>query len=160
MRTLMVLLLALSFNAYSETEAIRLSEPVETGDGYEVFGAALPDKSPGLSLQEAISSEEQLAGQEVRISTRISKVCQKKGCFFVASEGAAWARITFADYGFFIPTDSGGKQATLVGTLSRRTLTPEQAAHYAEDLSGEVGEDEPPEFEYQIVATSVLISQS
>ena len=160
MRIYLVLLLAFSFTAHAETETTRLSEPVETGDGYEVFGAALPDKSPGLSLQEAISREEQLAGQEVRISTRISKVCQKKGCFFVASEGASWARITFTDYGFFIPTDSGGKQATLVGTISRRTLTPEQAAHYAKDLSGETSEVEPPGFEYQIVATSVLISQN
>lgn len=155
-----MLLLALSFTAYAETETIRLSEPVEAGDGYEVFGAPLPDKSPGLSLKETISREEQLAGQEVRISTRISSVCQKKGCFFIASEGEAWARITFADYGFFIPTDSSGRQATLVGTFSRRTLTPEQAAHYAEDLSAEPGKIDQPQFEYQIVATSVMITQS
>lgn len=159
MRTILLLCLAFSFAAHAETETVRLSEPVETGDGFEVFGAPLPDKSEGLSLQDAISREEQLAGREVRISTRISKVCQKKGCFFVASEGASWARITLADYGFFIPTDSGGKQATLVGTLSRRTLTPEQAAHYAEDLSGETSEAKLPDFEYQIVATSVMISQ-
>mgnify|MGYP000022364732 CR=1 FL=1 len=156
--TLMTALVALSVLA--ETTVVRLSEPVEATETYEVFGALLPDKSPGMPLQEIIEREGDFAGREVRVSTRIAKVCQKKGCFFIATEGDAQARITFADYGFFIPTDSGGKQVTLVGTFSRQELSPEQAAHYKKDLGEQTSEEGVSPFEYSIVATSVLIPRS
>ena len=151
------LVLTLLFASQTWAEAIRLSEPVESTADYEVFGAPLPDKADGQSLRSVIEQESELAGKEVRVSTRIAKVCQKKGCFFVATEGANTARITFADYSFFIPTDSGGKDVTLVGTFNRKLVTPEQAAHYKDDLGekGEVGVQ--PTYEYAITATSVLI---
>ena len=152
-----LLILFLAFVSQAQAEAIRLSEPVESTDDYEVFGAPLPDKASGLSLQSVIAQESELAGKEVRVSTRIAKVCQKKGCFFVATEGASTARITFADYSFFIPTDSGGKDVTLVGTFDRKLVTPEQAAHYKEDLGEDSAESAEPAYEYAITATSVLI---
>lgn len=138
-------------------DAVRLSEPVEASASYEVFGAPLADKSPGMSLTEAIAQEASLNGKKVRLTTRVTQVCQKKGCFFVATEGAAWARVTFVDYSFFVPTDSAGKEVTLEGTFSRRSLTPEEAAHYQADL-GEQGDEAPAVlFEYSIVATSVML---
>jgi hypothetical protein len=160
MRFLTLIAAVVALNVLAETSVVRLSEPVEATEAYEVFGAPLPDKNPGLSLQEIIERESDLVGREVRVSTRIAKVCQKKGCFFIATEGDAWARITFADYGFFIPTDSGGKQATLVGTFSRQELSPERAAHYEMDLGEQSNEKDIPPFEYSIVATSVLIPRS
>jgi hypothetical protein len=159
-RFLALILAVAALDAAAESAVVRLSEPVEATESYEVFGAPLPDKSPGLSLREVIERESDFAGQEVRVSTRVARVCQKKGCFFIATEGDAWARITFADYGFFIPTDSGGKQATLVGTFSRQELSPEQAAHYNKDLGEEATGSDVPPFEYSIVATSVLIPRS
>jgi hypothetical protein len=160
MRLLALIPAVVALSVLAETTVVRLSEPVEATATYEVFGAPLPDKNPGLSLQDIIERESDFAGREVRVSTRIAKVCQKKGCFFVATEGNARARITFADYGFFIPTDSGGKQATLVGTFSRQELTPQQAAHYQKDLGEQTAEKDTPPFEYSIVATSVLIPRN
>ena len=93
------------------------------------------------------------------LTTRIAKVCQKKGCFFVAQHGADSVRVTFKDYGFFIPSDSGGKTVTLAGTFARKPLLPEQAAHLAEDM-GEAPPENPPAFEYAIVATSVAIPKT
>jgi hypothetical protein len=160
MRYLALIAAVAALNVLAETTVVRLSEPVEATATYEVFGAPLQDKEAGLSLQEIIERESDFAGQEVRVSTRIAKVCQKKGCFFIATEGDAWARITFADYGFFIPTDSGGKQVTLVGAFSRQELTQEQAAHYKKDLGEQPSEKDVAPFEYSIVATSVLIPRS
>lgn len=151
--SLMVLSAALTA---AEQEVVRLSEPVEATPDYETFGAPVPDAGKVLTLGELIANSDDYLGREVLVNTRIAKVCQKKGCFFVAQEGAASARITFKDYGFFIPTDSGGKDVTLVGTLSRKTLSAEQAEHYARDL----GENEvagPSAVEYAIVATAVRI---
>ena len=139
-----------------ESEVLRLSEPVEVTATYEVFGSTLPQSGKPLSLAELVEDNEQYLDQEVLVETRIAKVCQKKGCFFVATEGASTARVTFKDYGFFIPTDSGGKNVVLLGTFSRKSVSKEQAEHYAADL-GEKVASAPEKFEYSIVASAVKI---
>ena len=140
-------------------EVIRLSEPVEVTDSYEVFGSSPSDSGTKVSVDELLANSDQYQGREVLVETRIAKVCQKKGCFFIAQSGADSVRITFEDYGFFIPTDSGGKQVTLAGTFSRKPVTAEQAEHLAEDL-GEAPAENVPAFEYSIVATGIRIYKS
>ena len=142
-----------------EGEVTRLSEPVEVTATYEVFGSTLPEAGTPLSLGELMSDNQRYLDQEVLVETRIAKVCQSKGCFFVATEGASTARVTFKDYGFFIPTDSGGKNVVILGNFSRKSLSKEQAEHYAADL-GETAASTPETFEYSIVATAVKIPKS
>lgn len=153
-----VLLLAASLQA-SDTAVVRLSDPVETTNSYELFGERFPEPGEPLSLVELVENSEQHLGGSVLVHTRIAKVCQKKGCFFVATDGAATARITFKDYGFFIPSDSGGKQATLFGVFTRQPLSEAEAEHYADDL-GESGKLNTEDFSYSIVATGVKIYKS
>lgn len=139
-----------------QTEVKRLSEPVVVTDSYETFGSKLPEGGDSLSLGELMSDNQKYLDQEVLVETRIAKVCQKKGCFFVATEGPSTARVTFKDYGFFIPTDSGGKDVVLLGTFSRKSVSKEEAEHYSKDL-GEKVASAPAKFEYSIVATAVRI---
>lgn len=155
---ILTLLLAAPLSLAAET--IRLSEPVEVTETAEVFGAALDDKSPGLSLKQLLAEQDALDGEQVRVTTRVAKVCQKKGCFFIAQEGAASARVSFVDYSFFVPTDSGGKEVTLVGTFTRQSLDADKAAHFAQDLGEAAPENDEPVMEYAIVATSVIIPRS
>ena len=139
-----------------ESAVTRLSEPVEVTASHEVFGSTLPETGTPLSLADLMKDDQKYLDQEVLVATRIAKVCQKKGCFFVAQEGPSTARVTFKDYGFFIPTDSGGKNVVLWGAFSRKSVSKEQAEHYATDL-GEAAAAEPEEFEYSIVASAVKI---
>jgi hypothetical protein len=139
-----------------DSEVTRLSEPVEVTATHEVFGSALPQNGTPLSLADLMKNENEYLDQEVMVATRIAKVCQKKGCFFVAQEGASTARVTFKDYGFFIPTDSGGKNVVLLGTFSRKSISKEQAEHYAADL-GEAVAAKPEKFEYSIVASAIKV---
>ena len=140
----------------AESEVKRLSEPVEVTATHEIFGSALPETGTPLAFADLMKDNEKYLDQEVLVETRIAKVCQKKGCFFVAQEGPSTARVTFKDYGFFIPTDSGGKNVVLLGTFSRKSMSKEQAEHYAADL-GEAPPAAPEEFEYSIVASAVKI---
>jgi hypothetical protein len=151
--------LALTTSAGLAADAVtRLSEPVEVTATHETFGAPLPDGGPVYSLSELVEQADALAGQDILLNTRVARVCQKKGCFFIASEGAESVRITFSDYAFFIPTDAGGKQVTLAGRFSRQPLSAEQLAHYAEDLGEKPpASAEAPGWEYTIVATSVRV---
>src|SRR6056297_414785 len=164
MRTLMLTgLLAAVFlapAALADDAVVRLSEPVNETETYEDFGAALPESETLHSLEEAISQLDELAGQSVVIEAEIQQVCQKKGCFFIARDGQTVARVRFQDYGFFIPTDSAGKTVTLAGTVTRVELSPEQAAHFAEDLGDAAPTPAMAEFEYQIMATAVRIPRA
>jgi hypothetical protein len=140
-------------------DAIRLSEPVQVTATHEVFGAPMNDANVDAevvgSLAELIGSQERYLGSNVRIETRIARVCQKKGCFFIAQEGDLAARVTFKDYGFFIPTDSAGKVATLEGTFTRHELARAEAEHLAEDLGEPTATT--ASLSYEIVASSIRI---
>ena len=139
-----------------ESAVTRLSEPVEVTATHEIFGSTLSESGTPLSLGDLMKDNQKYLDQEVLVATRIAKVCQKKGCFFVAQEGSSTARVSFKDYGFFIPTDSGGKNVVLLGTFSRKSISEEQAGHYAADL-GETAKSTPESFEYSIVASAVKI---
>ncbi|MDH3839705.1 MAG: DUF4920 domain-containing protein [Chromatiales bacterium] len=140
---------------------IRLSEPVASTADYEVFGAPVgaldSDVSKARSLGEIIANADQHNGEQVLVKASVAKVCQKKGCFFIARDGNNVARITFVDYSFFVPTDSGGKTVTIVGTFSKNVLSEKKARHFAEDAGADPMKISGPQAEYGIVATTVII---
>lgn len=158
-RFVLAILIALSLSAavLAEDGVIRLSEPVASTDAYEDFGTALPEIGETHSLSNAIAAMDETSNGPVLIQTEVQQVCQKKGCFFIARDGENVARVRFQDYGFFIPTDSAGKTVTLAGTINRVELSPEQAAHFAEDLGDTPSDNTMAEFEYQIMATAVRV---
>lgn len=137
-------------------DVVRLSQPVAQSATHEVFGTPMPSMETVQSLEQLVADAERYLDQDVVLKTRIAKVCQKKGCFFVATDGATTARVTFKDYEFSIPTDAGGKTVALAGRFGRKALSTEQAAHYARDLGEEPSAD-TAQFEYVIVATSISI---
>ena len=79
----------------ADSEVKRLSEPVAVTETHEMFGAMLPEEGAPLSLGELVENNDRYQDEEVLLATRIAQVCQKKGCFFVAQEGANTARVTF-----------------------------------------------------------------
>jgi hypothetical protein len=157
----------------AKNNVIRLSEPVLVTETHEVFGAMPDESGTPVTLQELVRDKDRYMDSEVLVTTRIAKVCQKKGCFFVAQDGDAVARVTFKDYSFFIPTDSAGKQVTLSGTFTQTEISEARAKHYADDLRSGQGSDKSaqgiegqtdapaalagPGLEYQLVATSISI---
>ncbi|GGW84308.1 DUF4920 domain-containing protein [Alteromonas halophila] len=153
-RYLLLTLLAVTSMVWADT--LRLSEPVASTPTSETFGA-LPDTSlPEVSMATLFEESERYTHTPFRLTTRVAKVCQKKGCFFIAQSGESMMRVSFRDYGFFIPTDSSAKTVTLAGQLTKRTMTPEQAAHYRQDL-GEPDSNLQAGVVYEIVADSVTI---
>lgn len=154
------LTLCLAFGAAiaaSPSDVVRLSEPVEATAAYEVFGAPMADKSAGLTLSDVIQGGDDYLDKSVRITTEVVEVCQKKGCFFIARDAEHTARVKFADYAFFVPSDIAGREVTLVATFHREELSAEQAAHYAEDVGKPTSGALAVAMEYQLVATSVLV---
>jgi len=145
------------FTQVAVAEVTRLSEPVEVTDDAEVFGAPLDADARSASLEALLDNPDDYLDTSVRVEARISQVCQKKGCFMIATAGDKAVRISFRDYSFFVPTDTGGKTVTLTGTLVERVLSEKQAAHFREDAGSDTIQSGKV---YEIVADSVSIPKS
>lgn len=151
-------LLALSYNSIAE-DAIRLSEPVYTDDSVEIFGSVFTLDKGAVDLAEVLQTPTQFLGKQTLINTAIKKVCQKKGCFFIAQIDEQVVRISFKDYGFFIPTDSINKEVQVMGELIQTRLTEQSAKHYREDL-GLAKEKLVAGDTYAFVATGIAIPKT
>ncbi len=119
----------------SRADTIRLSEPVQKTASHETFGEPMLNDIKLSNMSEILQSPDAYLGKTFSVQTNVANVCQKKGCFFIAQQGNETIRISFKDYGFFLPTDAGGKQVTLVGELIRHEVSPELATHFSQDLS-------------------------
>ncbi|MDX1491092.1 MAG: DUF4920 domain-containing protein [Pseudohongiellaceae bacterium] len=126
---------------------------------YQSYGAAMPQDRDAQTLRQAISTLEQGESREVKLIGKITEVCQAKGCWMILVDGDQYARITFKDYGFFVPTDTSMQQAVVYGQLEQINLSAETAAHYAEDAGREVESSEGLK-EFSLVASAVLIEKS
>ena len=118
----------------------------------------MPEALAAISLKQAIAEKATDTNGMTKIEGQITEVCQAKGCWMILVDGDTYARVTFEDYGFFVPMETSMQRSVVYGTLTEHVLTGEQAEHYAQDagakstlaLEGEVKE-------YSIVARSVQL---
>ena len=137
-------------------EVVRLSEPVATTETTETFGSVLDEAVPLVELADVGAGT---VGKRVRVEARVNQVCGGKGCFFIAVDGETMVRVSFKDYGFFVPTDISGKRVMFVGEVVEREVTKKEAEHYAEDI-GEASAAIAPGKTYEIVATAVRVPRT
>lgn len=156
MRNYRAFLLLLFFTPFTQAEALRLSEPVASDHNSETFGKVLDQTLPIMTLAELKQDSANKTGKAFRLEARIAKVCQKKGCFFIAQKGDDVLRVKFRDYSFFIPTDSHGKTMMLNGELVAKKMSEKQAAHFRKDMKSD-SEALQAGLVYEIVADSIKI---
>ena len=157
--TAIALALAAGLSLPVSADVIRLSEPVQVDERYEVFGAPFEGDEPPVALGDLVKAAPDLVGSTVTVETRVAKVCQKKGCFFIAQDGAHAMRVSFKDYGFFVPTDIGDRVVTLVAEVIEKTRTADEAAHLTEDAGSESAALQPGRV-FELVASSVRVPRS
>lgn len=124
---------------------------------YESYGSKIDDSSiASLDLLSDLSSADTLS---MKVKAVVLEVCQSKGCWMtLASPDGTPIRVTFKDYGFFVPKDIAGKSVIVNGIVSKSKLSEKTAKHYAEDAGQEY--DPSKEYvEYAFEADGVLISQ-
>jgi hypothetical protein len=81
--------------------------------------------------------------------------CHERG------SGVSSCRVTFEDYGFFVPTDSAGSRARLEGVMNVRRLEPGLVSHLeAEGASFPKKDPDGSAEEARFVATGVELSRS
>jgi hypothetical protein len=92
----------------------------------------------------------------VKVSGRIGKVCQVKGCWMMLSDGDAVVRVKFGQDDFFIPKDSQG-EAIAYGKIVANEMSLAESKHMAEDAGIDPDTVTAPQKEYQLVATGVIL---
>ena len=114
-----------------------------------VAASAIPGK-----LQSAESLDLKAKGT-------ILEVCQNKGCWMTLDMGGGQTlRVTFKDYGFFVPKDAAGKTAWIEGTAKKDNLSVAQLRHAAEDAGkseAEISAINEPKEGITFVAKGVII---
>lgn len=118
--------------------------------------------------EEGVSSTTEFLAQfegkeslELKVAGNIDEVCSKKGCWMMLDLGDdKTMRVTFKDYGFFVPLDAAGKTAIMQGVATMETTTVEDLQHYASDAGKsqeEIDAITEPEFNYAFEATGVIV---
>jgi hypothetical protein len=85
------------------------------------FGAAI-QPGPAIPLAALLSNPSAFAAQTVTTEGQVQRACSRKGCWMEIGSGGDACRVTFKDYGFFVPTDSAGAFAKIQGRLDTREV--------------------------------------
>ena len=131
-------------------------------DSMKLYGREMPEIGEIIPLKSAIetmNNPEALAAPR-KISGIVEKVCKKKGCWMVLSDGDKQARITFENYGFFVPPDTGHARAIVYGKLTEETLSEKRAKHFAKDAGQSGANIKGQQKEFSIVASGVYLEKN
>lgn len=96
------------------------------------FGAPVT-LTAATPLADALAKPEAFDGKEVLVEAVVTMSCKKKGCWLILKDGESEVRVTFKDYGFFVPKGLTDRRARVQGVVARQTLSVKDARHYLKD---------------------------
>ena len=103
----------------------------------ERFGGALPVAAPSEAIGDVLSAPDRFEGRDVVVTGYVRRACSRKGCWMELAEGPDQSlpgcRVTFKDYGFFVPTDSAGARARVQAALSVSQVAPRMVEHLEQE---------------------------
>ena len=116
------------------------------------------DKNSLIPIKSVIENNRTYAGKGVIVSGKVDRICVKKGCWLNLGTGKDFVRVTFKDYGIFVPSNFLGKKVALKGTFDIKTESVKRRRHLMEDegLSREeIKKVTAPTKTFSIVATGI-----
>lgn len=145
-----ILMLGIASAALAQQESISYH-----GKKISVKGAI-----PATQLAVKMTGKEAL---NTKVEGTVESVCQAKGCWMkVKTSDGETMRVTFRDYGFFVPKDIVGKTVVVEGTAQTTTTPVAELRHYAEDAGkskDEIAKITQPEKALTFVADGVIVKR-
>ena len=114
------------------------------------YGVPLPSGQQPVALAAALQGPK--LEQDVLISGKVGRVCQKQGCWMMLIDGETTVRV-MTGHRFFLPADASG-DALVYGRLLEREVDRKTAKHFARESGGDAVEAGP---EYRIDALGMQI---
>ncbi len=125
---------------------------------FESFGKKIKAKG---SQSVSILNNENVPTSPVKVEGEVESVCQAAGCWMkVKLADGKTMRVTFKDYGFFVPKDLAGQKVIFEGKPAIKTTSVDDLKHYAEDAGKskeEIAKITEPKVELTFVADGVLV---
>lgn len=125
------------------------------------YGAAVTEAGviPAAQLNDVVAGKDSV---QATVAAEVVESCQAKGCWMdVKLTDNSTMKVTFRDYGFFVPVeDLKGKQVVFTGTAKREIISVEDQRHYAKDAGkpdAEIAAITSPKEELRFVADGVII---
>lgn len=149
----------------AQTEPMVFPEDSVSEDGKMSFHGLRINDTDAVSLTEVKDAAAEKGGATgVKVVAPVEATCQNKGCWMtVKLADDEEMRVTFKDYGFFVPKDSPGKTAVMTGDMNYDTTTVERLRHFAVDGGMAEAEAEKtitePEISMSFEATGVIIRE-
>ncbi len=103
-------------------------------DAVKSYGEKISDEN-ALDVSVLVEKLADVDSLECTVTGKISSTCTKKGCWMtiIMPEGDEM-RVTFKDYGFFVPVSGQeGKTAVMRGKAQVSTTSVKMLRHFAED---------------------------
>jgi hypothetical protein len=125
----------------------------------KTYGAPL-SAAETLPVSTLVAKPEGYAGKAVTVEGTVRSACTNKGCWMELAEAgqadAPGCRVTFKDYGFFVPTNSAGSKARVQGTFELATVSASRVRHLeGEGATFKNKEPDGTAKELRLVATGV-----
>jgi len=150
-------------NENSNKEDEVLAEVIS--DSYKSFGSEISAEN-ALTKAEALEKFNSLKPGDtldLKFASTINIVCKMKGCWMILElPQEDEVRITFKDYGFFVPKDSQNTDVIVEGKAFLNEMSVEDQKHYAEDegkSEAEIAAITFPEITKAFIAKGVLLKE-
>ncbi len=160
----LALILIISCRQSTESTTPQAEVTPQVATVYASYGEKIAaNDAQSVSVIDALMADTD--SLNVKLTGEIEKTCAMKGCWMTVKTGDSTSmRVTFKDYGFFVPKEGvAGRQAIMEGTVTKTVTSVEVLRHYAQDegkSAEEINAITEPKEEYAFVATGVLIEES
>jgi len=113
------------------TEQIAM-ENSQVLDGF--FGEKISEEGL-VEMPDFLAQMESTDSMNVKLKGTIEKTCKMKGCWMtVKTNEGNTMRVSFKDYGFFVPKEGmEGKEVIIEGMAKKKLTTVNELKHYAQD---------------------------
>lgn len=110
-----------------------------------------------VELAKLLEGASDFDGKEVVVEGPVRQACTKKGCWMElgAAGKSPGVRVTFKNYGFFVPLDSAGRTAVVEGLVKVADLSEARAKHFESEGAFVARGKDGKAREVQLVATGV-----
>ena len=123
------------------------------------YGAVIAVEA-SMTTDELIVAMGEATEMPATVHGTVTVACQMSGCWMKMPYGEDEAmRVSFKDYGFFVPKDLAGTDVVVAGVAKKTEVSVETLRHFAEDegkTAEEVAAITEPAWEVEFVADGVM----
>jgi hypothetical protein len=118
-------------------------------------GAAVPKDAKAIPVAQLVATPNAYTKEPVVVEGDIVAACSRQGCWMQLEA----VRVTFKDYGFFIPLDAKGMHARAEGVAVVKTLSKADADHLEEEGAKLTRREDGTAVEVSFVANGVELTR-